>query len=109
MFGKYLYSCDNQFGFKTKVGCAHAIYIMREVVDYYVKNDSMINLCLIDVSKAFDKLCQPMLFLKLMKRHVPVAFIRTLKNWYDNVLICVKKRRDCIVPSRNNAVSSFLE
>ena len=38
MFGKYLYSCDNQFGFKTKVGCAHAIYIMREVVDYYVKN-----------------------------------------------------------------------
>jgi hypothetical protein len=76
MFGKYLYSCDNQFGFKTKVGCAHAIYIMREVVDYYVKNDSMINLCLIDVSKAFDILYQPVLFLKLMKRHVLVAFIR---------------------------------
>lgn len=33
-----------------------------------------------------------------MKRHVPVAFIRTLKNWYDNVLICVRW---------NNVVSSF--
>jgi exonuclease III len=90
LFGEYLYSSDNQLGFKPKVGCTHAIYIMREVVDYYVNNDTTVNLCLIDVAKAFDKVCQAALFLKLMKRHVPVIFITILKNWYNNVIICVK-------------------
>ena len=36
-FEKYFISSDNQFGFKKKVGCSHAIYSLRSTVDYFVK------------------------------------------------------------------------
>jgi hypothetical protein len=81
----YLYSDDHQFGFKPKTGCSHAIYTVRLVVDYFLQNDSTINLCFIDVSKAFDRVNHSVLFMKLMKRRVPVAFITILRNWYDNL------------------------
>src|ERR1044072_7780183 len=86
----FLYTDDHQFGFKPKVGCSEAIYTVRHVVDYFVQNDSTVNLCLIDISKAFDKLNHSVLFLKLMKRGVPAIFIKILKNWYDNVSVCVR-------------------
>ena len=35
-FGSYLWSSDNQFGFKKKVGCAHAIYCLKTVIDQFV-------------------------------------------------------------------------
>jgi hypothetical protein len=90
LLSDYLYTDDHQFGFKANTGCAHAIYITRLVTDYFVQNNSTVNLCCIDVSKAFDKLNQSVLFLKLMKRRVPAIFISVLKNWYDNVEVCVK-------------------
>ena len=33
---KYFVTSDNQFGFKRESSCAHAIYTLRSVVDYYV-------------------------------------------------------------------------
>ena len=60
------------------------------VVDYFVENDSTVNLCFIDVSKAFDKVDHCTLFLKLMKRRVPRVYISVLQNWYGNVEVCVK-------------------
>jgi len=42
-------------------------------------------LCAIDLSKAFDKINHHALFLKLMKRHVPIEFLEMLENW-----LCVK-------------------
>ena len=47
---------DNQFGFKRHSGCADAIYTLRCVVDYCVSYGSTVNLCTIDLSKAFDKM-----------------------------------------------------
>ena len=90
LFFDYLCTDDNQFGFKSKIGCLHAIYTIRHAVDYFVQNDSTVNLCLIDVSKAFDRLNHYTLFLKLMKRQVPVVFIKILQNWYENVVLFVK-------------------
>lgn len=40
--------------------------------------------------KPFDKLNHSVLFLKLMKRHVPAAYNKVLSNWYNNVSIYVK-------------------
>jgi hypothetical protein len=54
-FSNYFVSSDNQFGFKKSVGCSHAIYTVRSVIDHYVSNGSTINLCALDVSKAFDR------------------------------------------------------
>ena len=40
---KYISTQDTQFGFKAKTSCSHATYVMRQVVDYYVSNDSTVN------------------------------------------------------------------
>lgn len=83
-FQKYFRSSDNQFGFKKKVGCEHAIYSLRSTIDYFVNNNSTVNLCSLDVAKAFDRVNHYTLFIKLMNKHVPVNIIMLLVNWYRN-------------------------
>ena len=46
---------DSQFGFKKHVGCSHAIYTLISVVDHFVSHGSTVNLCSLDISKAFDR------------------------------------------------------
>ena len=81
-FEKYFISSDNQFGFKKKVGCSHAIYSLRSTVDYFVNNNSTVNLCSIDISKAFDRVNHYSLFIKLMTKCVPINIVIMLLNWY---------------------------
>jgi len=33
-----------QFGFKKKLGCSHAIFLLRSVTDYYTNRESTVNL-----------------------------------------------------------------
>ena len=54
LFGKYLTTSDLQFGFKKEVGCRDAIYALQSVVEFYTEHASTVNLCLLDMSKAFD-------------------------------------------------------
>ena len=35
-YGTFLGSSDHQFGFKKSSGCAHAVHVLRSVVDYFV-------------------------------------------------------------------------
>ena len=59
---------DNQFGFKRNSSCAKAVYTLRSVVDHYVSFGSTVNMCSIDLSKAFDKMNHNGLFTKLMEK-----------------------------------------
>ena len=52
---KYLCSSDLQFGFKKGYGCNHAIYTVQSTIDYFTLNNSTVNVCALDLSKAFDK------------------------------------------------------
>ena len=81
-FEKYFVSSDNQFGFKKKVGCLHAIYSLRSTVDYFVNNNSTVNLCSIDISKAFDRVNHYSLFIKIINKCVPINIVIMLFNWY---------------------------
>jgi len=75
-FSKYLVSSDNQFGFAKVVGCSHAIYTLKSVVDHYISNGSIhVNPSALDVSKAFDKISHHGLFIKLMNRLVPIILL----------------------------------
>ena len=67
LFGKYLTSSDFQFGFKKGVGCRDVIYALQSVADFYTEHGSTVNLCLLDMSKAFDKLNHYGLYISLMK------------------------------------------
>jgi len=45
-------------------------------------SDKKVCCAFLDASKAFDKVLHNGLFLKLIKRKVPVGFVRPLKYWY---------------------------
>ena len=83
-FEKYFTSSDNQFGFERKVGCDHAIYSLRSTIDYFTNNNSTVNICSLDVAKAFDRINHFTLLIKLIDRRVPVNIIIMLVNWYGN-------------------------
>ena len=56
IFNRYsdLFSTDeNQFGFKKNSGCTNAIFVLRRTVESYVENCSNVNVCTLDLSKAF--------------------------------------------------------
>ena len=89
-YDTYLYSETSQFGFKKKTSVSHAIYALRQTVNYFVERDSTVNICSIDMSKAFDKINKYALFIKLMNRKCPIEFINLLDCWYSKSITCVR-------------------
>ena len=70
-----------------------ALYSLRSVVDYYVKYGSTVNICSIDLSKAFGKMDRHALFIQLMRRNIPALLLKLLETWFDlglTHLTCVK-------------------
>src|SRR6218665_3282926 len=86
----YFQTSNLQFGFKKGVGCSHAIFAVRAVVDYFTRYGSSVNLCALDMSKAFDKVNHYALFNKLMDRQVPRVVVTTLMTWYSLSAAVVK-------------------
>ena len=89
-FQHVLASGVNQFGFKKGVGCTQAIYACRNIVDHFVQSGNTINMCALDLSKAFDKVNHHALFIKLMKRNIPVTMLIILENLFLGSKSCVK-------------------
>ncbi|MFZ2538725.1 MAG: reverse transcriptase family protein, partial [Oscillospiraceae bacterium] len=90
VYNDYLGSAPHQFGFKKGRGCRDAIYVLSETVNYYVSNCSTVNICTIDVTKAFDRINHKMLFMKLIDRKTPLCFIDVLINWYGKCICQIK-------------------
>jgi len=89
-YQRFFETSDNQFGFKKGIGCSHAIYTVKCVVDHFVNQGSTINLCALDMKKAFDKMNWHGLFLKLMDRMLPVNALRTFEYWFSICSTCVR-------------------
>ena len=79
-FKKYLTTSERKFGFKSQIGCTNAIFSVRKVIEHFVNNDSTINVCCLDISKALDRVNHYGLFLKLMDRGVPINLVLVLQN-----------------------------
>jgi len=56
------------------LGCNHAIYTVRQIVEHFIKGGNTVNLC------AINKVNHNALFIKLIKRNLPVVLL-DLKNW----------------------------
>jgi len=89
-YNSYLKTSDNQFGFKKSTGCSHAIYSVRSIVNHYTAGGGTVNLCALDISKAFDHMNHRGLFVKLMKRQVPKYLLAVIENWFCKCFTCVK-------------------
>ncbi len=86
----FLTTSDLQLGFKKGLGCNHAIYIVQEVISYFTANNSTVNLCALDLSKAFDKVNYCALFSTLIDKHVPSNIINLLLGWFSQSVATVK-------------------
>ena len=87
---KYLYTADNQYAYKSKHSTDMAVFVLKQVIEYYNKRSTPVYVCYLDASKAFDKISYWLLFKKLLKRKVPVIYVRLLVNWYVNHNYCVQ-------------------
>ena len=61
-----LTTTDNQFGFKKRISCSFSIFSVRSIVDKFIAGGSTVNLCIIDLSKAFDNMNHHALLIQLM-------------------------------------------
>ena len=86
----YIFTSDNQFGFKRKHSTDFCIYALKEAVEAYKRQNSSVLAGFIDASKAFDRVNHYKLFYKLSQRGVPGSLIRILAYWYANQSMQVK-------------------
>jgi len=59
----------------------YALYTVKSVVQHFTSGSSTVNLCALDMSKAFDKQYHYALFIKLMDRSIPLAIWNVLTYW----------------------------
>ena len=81
-FGYFLVSDNLQFGFKPKHSTNHAVYTLKSCIDSFTTRDSNVYVSFLDFSKAFDTISHSGLFLKLIKRNVPLCFLLVVMYWY---------------------------
>jgi len=62
-------------------------------------NGSTVNICALDLTKAFDKMNHHGLFIKLMKRNIPVQLLAVIEYWFSSGYTCVKwtSRVSCLL------------
>jgi len=89
-FADYFSTSDHQFGFKKNLSCSHAIYCVRSAIEHYIDNKSTVNICTVDLSKAFDRMNHYVLFIKLMDRKLPIQLFNLFVLWFGISETCVR-------------------
>ena len=84
LFGKILSNNDLQFGFQKGCSTVQCTWAVQETISHYLRNDSEVFCCLLDFSKAFDKVNFNELFKKLMERNMPAVILRLVLFVYVN-------------------------
>ena len=74
IYGDVFVSPDIQFGFSKGKGCRDALFVLKSCVDFFVKQDSTMNIALLDLNKAFDNVNFNKLFSVLIKNNVNKKF-----------------------------------
>lgn len=83
-------SCDLQFGFKKQHSTVMAVSVVKEVVSHYLLRNSDVYMCLLDASKAFDKVHFRKLFEIMMERNIPSLVIRVILDSYVRQKLCTE-------------------
>ena len=79
-----LITSDNQFGYKEETSTNNCTLVLKDVISYFKNRGSDVYVCLLDASKAFDKIDHFILFKKLLKRKIPILTLKLLLNQYKN-------------------------
>ena len=84
-FSDFLSTSHYQFGFKRKSSTSHAIFCLKEAINYYTQRGSNVYCSFLDASKAFDHLAHAGLFMKVPQRGMPLVFVDTIIYWYSKL------------------------
>ena len=71
-----------QFSYQPNCSTTMCTWMVIETIDYFLRNNSEVFICTMDMTKAFDKVKHSILFQKLLKRHVPPIILRFLLHAY---------------------------
>ena len=85
-----LQTSDHQFGFKPAHSTDMAIYAVKEISEYYLRNNSPVFLCYLDARKAFDRVNHWKLFDKLLRAGMNIHLVKLLVIWYGSQLFHVQ-------------------
>ena len=72
----YVFTSDNQFGFKQKhsTDLCILVYTVKSIIQYYNYHSCPVYTCFLDASKAFDRINHWTMFKQLILRNVPSIF-----------------------------------
>ena len=74
----------------NNIPASHALFTLKTVTEYYVKGGSTVNLCALDIAKAFDRVDHYALLKVLMDRYLSKNFIELLHDWLLKCYVCVR-------------------
>jgi len=72
------------------MGFSHAIFVLRQCVEYFVTQGSNVYLATLDATKAFDRVNHIKLLHKMADYGVHVHVIKLIMNWYAKIVSVVK-------------------
>ena len=79
---RYLWTADSQFGFKQAHGTEMTTLALKQTVDFYHNQDTLVYMCSLDAKKAFGRVNHWMLAKKLLDRNVPLHIVKLFIFWY---------------------------
>ena len=83
LFEKELSTDELQFGFQQNTSANMCTSLVVETIDYFQRNGSEVYACVMDLSKAFDRIKHSALFWKLLKKGMPPVYVRLLLVMYE--------------------------
>ena len=89
LYGNYLSTSDMQFGYKKGHSTTICTLLYKEIINQYINNGSDVYSCLLDASKAFDRLHYGKLFRILLAKKLPILIIRLILDSYLRQYVCV--------------------
>ena len=87
---EYLWTTDNQFGFKAGHSTDLSVYALTEFIEYLKRRTTSVYVAFLDASKAFNKINHWVSFKKLLNRGVPIYLVNVLCYWYQHQSMYVK-------------------
>ena len=85
-----LHTSDLQFAFKEEHSTTMCTSVIKEVIAHYNSRNSNVYACLLDASKAFDRLNHGKLFNLLLERDLPAVVLRFLIDSYTRQITYIK-------------------
>ena len=91
---------ENQFGFRSGVGCQHAHRILSSLLADNSSKGNGLYICALDLSKAFDSVVHSQLIFSLYNSLVNLSIIMLLRFWYSNSFLQLGSAPDTIIRTR---------